>query len=137
MVLQGTVRGARGYVFYAYHAIYLYSEKADPGKTQMQWANVVPVIRLLHELTPFILSKEKAPEVEVRQIAGPAVEAKALTHDGKTCMVIAAVGPGRASAELFVRGEDRLTSKYGKTKNLGGGKYLFEGTDVSSDVLMP
>lgn len=135
MTLQGTVRGVRGYVFYAYHAIFRYSEKADPGKTGMQWANVVPTIRLLNELSPFILSEEKAPEVTLEQISGPAVEARAFRSKGKVMLVITAVGPGEANAKITVAGAPELKSRYGRTIRQKEGVYLFTGKDVDSDVL--
>ncbi|MBQ7403145.1 MAG: hypothetical protein IJW05_06860 [Lentisphaeria bacterium] len=135
MALQGTVRGVQGYVFYAHHAIFIYSEKADPGKSAMQWENVVPTAKLLNELTPFILSKEQAPQVKIRQISGKPVEAKAMRCNGKTVVVITAVGPGKAEAEITVTGENKLSSRFGNTVNSGNGKYLFTGTDVDSDVL--
>ena len=136
MALQGTVRGVRGYVFYAYHAIYLYSEKVDPGNTEMQWANVVPTIRLLNELSPFILSEETAPEVKIEQLSGPAVEARAFRSMGRVAVAITAVGPGESRAKITVSGSPRLGSRYGNCVGQGDGVYLFTGKDVDSDVLL-
>ncbi|MBR4664002.1 MAG: hypothetical protein IKO93_09020, partial [Lentisphaeria bacterium] len=100
MILQGTIRGVQGYLLYAYHPIFYLSEKKDPGKSQMQWSNVVPSVKLLNELTPFILSKEKAPKVTVKQISGNMIEARAFRFNGKTRVVITALGPGPAEAEI-------------------------------------
>ena len=136
MTLQGTVRGVRGYVFYAYHAIFDHSERVDPGKSEMQWANVVPTIKLLNELTPFILSDESAPEIKIEQISGPVVEARAFRCDGKVAVVITAVGPGEAKAKITVSGGPALKSRYGNTSDQGDGVYLFTGRDVDSDVLL-
>lgn len=135
MVLQGMIREVKGYVFYAHHAIFLYSEKYDPGKSAMQWNNVRPVIKLLREMTPFILSNEKAPEIKIKQISGKKIEAKCFRSKGKTVVVIAAVGPGEAKAEITVPKGLTLKSRFGKTIHQGNGVYLFTGKDVDSDLL--
>jgi hypothetical protein len=135
MVLQGMIREVKGYVFYAHHAIFLYSEKYDPGKSAMQWNNVRLVIKLLREMTPFILSNEKAPKIKIKQISGKKIEAKCFRSQGKTVVVIAAVGPGEAKAEITVPKGLTLKSRFGKTIHQGNGVYLFTGKDVDSDLL--
>ena len=135
MILQGTIRGVQGYLLYAYHPIFYLSEKKDPGKSAMQWKNVVPSVKLLNELAPFILSKEKAPEVTVKQISGNLIEARAFRCGGKVKVVITALGPGPAEAEIIVNGETGLKSRYGRTMNMGSSKYVFKGLHISSDVL--
>lgn len=135
MILQGTIRGVQGYILYAYHPIFYLSEKKDPGKSKMQWDNVVPSVRLLNDLTPYILSYDKAPSVTVKQISGSMVEARAFRNNGKTVVVITALGPDRSEAEITVEGADDLVSRYGNTVKTGKNKYRFKGLHISSDVL--
>ncbi len=135
MVLEGAVRGVKGYLLYAYHPIFSLSEKKDPGKSRMQWDNVVPSVRMLNALAPFLLSKEKAPRISVRQISGSMVEARAFRHGGQTRVIVTALGPGASEAVISISGTDSLASEYGRTENLGGGNYRFKGLNISSDIL--
>lgn len=135
MILQGTIRGVQGYLLYAYHPIFYLSEKKDPGKSKMQWDNVILSVKMLNELTPFILSKEKAPEVKVDRISGNMIEARAFRFNGKIRVVITALGPGSSEAVITVPGEISLSSRYGRTVSIGNNQYRFKGLHISSDIL--
>ena len=135
MILISTTQKVRGYMFYNYSIVRYNTENVDPGKFKKQWDNIVPAIRLLKELSPFILSKEKAPDAKVCMRKGNRVEALAMKHKDNIRVVIAAVGPDVSEAEVFIPGYPNLKSKFGHTVNLGGGKYLFKGLHISSDVL--
>lgn len=135
MILQGTVRGVKGYLLYAYHPIFYLSEKRDPGKSMMQWNNVTPSVKMLNELAPFILSKDLPPEVTVKQISGKLIEARAFKHNGQVRVVITALGPGESEAIITVKGQSGLKPIYGRTTETGDGKYNFKGLHISSDIL--
>lgn len=133
MVLVGTVYGVKAYYFYAYHPIFYYSEKMDPGKSGEQWARVVPAAKLLQELTPYILSDEKAPDLTIKQIKGRKIVGRALQYNKRVAVVLTADGPGDASAEI--KTVPGLVSRYGKTKETAPGVYVFTAKHVDSDVL--
>ena len=133
MVLVGTVYGVKAYYFYAYHPIFYYSEKMDPGKSGEQWARVVPAAKLLQELTPYILSDEKAPDLTIKQIKGKKIVGRALQYNKRVAVVLTADGPGDASAEI--KTVPGLVSRYGKTKETAPGVYVFTAKHVDSDVL--
>ena len=51
--------------------------------------------------------------------------------------MITSSGPGKAEAVLTLPPHlNRLTSVSGRTRNLGGGKYCFQGQDIDYDVLL-
>ena len=60
---------------------------------------------------------------------------KAWNANGKIAVAVVGIGPGESIAEFTIPGRDNLKSHYGTTQNLGGGKYRFNGKDISSDVL--
>ena len=133
MVLLGTVVGVKGYYFYAYHPVFYYSEKLDPGKSAEQWARITPSAKLLQELTPYIVSEDKAPELTVTQISGKKISGRALRDGENVAVVLTADGPGNASAEI--RTVPGLVSRYGKTRETAPGVYVFNAENVDSDVL--
>lgn len=137
--LAAAIYNAKGFLFYSYADVRLQEEKLDPANGKMFWNSVRGVALLLRELEPWIMSVEKAPEaVVVQKHDGKAkVIARAFAANGKTVVMIVSNGPGAAEAVITVPGCPDLKSKYGRTRNLGSGKYLFTGENIASDVLLP
>ncbi|OQA88255.1 MAG: hypothetical protein BWY31_00417 [Lentisphaerae bacterium ADurb.Bin242] len=137
--LAAAIYNAKGFLFYSYADVRLQEEKLDSANGKMFWNSVRGVSSLLRELEPWIMSVEKAPETAVvPKHAGKAkVIARAFFSDGKTAVLIVSNGPGPAEAVITVPGCPALKSKYGHTRNLGDGKYLFTGENIASDVLLP
>ena len=133
MVLLGTVAGVKGYYFYAYHPVFYNSERLDPGKSAEQWARITPSAKLLQELTPYIVSEDKPPELMITQISGEKISGRALRDGENAAVVLTADGPGNASAEI--RTVPGLVSRYGKTRETAPGVYVFNAENVDSDVL--
>ena len=136
MVLMPVIYGVKWFVFYSYTTITEKMIKYDPQVMTNFWPRVTHSAKLLRELEPWIMSTETAPAVSIANKQKSVVDAKAFSSDGKICVVITACGPGKAEAVITVPGAAGLKSKFGKTKNLGNGKYLFSGIDVISDVLV-
>ena len=136
MVLLPLIYGVKWFCFYSYTTIFERMSKYDAADAQNFWDKaVVPTAKLLRELEPWALSLEKAPEVGVKNLAKTAIDARAFSYNGKVAVVITSCGPGEGKAEIFVPGKPELRSRFGKVQNLGGGKYLFTGKDIASDVL--
>jgi hypothetical protein len=133
MVLSGAVNGAKGFLFYSYDSIFGRGEKKYPGSAEKNWDLLVPAVKLLKELAPFFLSTEPAPPVTV--VKGNGCRARAWTRDGKIKVIITGDGPGDVDALIEVPDAPSLKSRYGLTRNLGGGKYAFTGRDICSDIL--
>ena len=133
MYLAGAVNGAKGFLLYNYSDIFEKGENRLPGSAAENWKKVVAAVRPLRELTPFILSLEKAPEIKIGRIHK--AQLRAWNANGRTAVAVIGIGPGESVAEFTVGGRADLKSRYGATQNLGGGKYRFNGKDISSDVL--
>ena len=126
---------ARAVIFYAYESIRR-QDAFDPGSSKWFEPRVFQVIRLLKELEPFFLA-EAAPQtvMVIPSDGAPSrVEAKLHTAAGRSIVVVTADGPGRAHAMLKI-GRTGLKSRFGRTKELGGGNYEFTGEDIASDIL--
>ncbi len=137
MILTTAIRGAHGYMFYAYHPVMYLSRAKDPAAGAKQWKNITEAVQMLRSIEDYLLSDAEAPAVTVDKKYGQTVQARAFAlENGKVMAVISAGGPGKSAAEITVPGKDNLVSKYGNTKNLGGGRYLFEGLHMDGDILL-
>ncbi len=137
MVLTTAICGAHGYMFYAYHPVMYMSKDKDPEAAGKQWKNVTEVVQMLRGMEDYLLSDAEAPALTVGQKQGSPVQARAFAlENGKVMAVISASGPGRSAAEITIPGKDNLVSKYGNTKNLGQGRYIFEGLHMDGDILL-
>ncbi len=136
--LAAAIYNSKGFMFYSYAGI-LSQEEVDSEYAETFWSAVSEVATLLRELEPWMMSIEQAPEIAVNlQSTGEAkVIARAFSVEEEKCVLIVSSGPGETVSEINVPGSPNLKSKYGRTENLGDGKYLFKGKDISSDVLVP
>jgi len=98
-----------------------------------RWPDVLALTQMLHSLEPFIMSLETAPKAVVTNREGEAV-AKTFAAKGKVAVLIASI-EGKTTAEVVVPGQPNLKSRHGVTKNLGGGRYLFEANGCEGDIL--
>ena len=133
MCLAGAVNGAKGFLLYSYSGIFTHGEKFAPGSSSVHWPDVVAAVKALKELEPFILSLEKPPELIVGTMRN--AQARVWRSRGRVAAALIGNGPGECVAEFTIPGQPDLESRYGNTKNLGGGKYRFQGKNISSDVL--
>ena len=131
--LLGAIYGAKGFVFYAYYDITA-QEKRAPERGEQDWNNLKETVRLLRDLAPWIMSTEKAPAVTVESAPAGEVLARAFVRDGKVRVVIASLGKA-CKAVITVPGSAGLKSRFGRTRDLGGGRYEFTSDAIDSDVL--
>lgn len=135
MPLLAAIHGAKGFVFYSYFDAVIKSRRMAPDIAEREWAKIAPLAPMLRKLEPFLLSLEKAPEVEVAGCRPGEVEARAFADAvGNIRVIIAGTGePVRAV--VTIPGFDKLQSTYGQTRNLGGGRYEFTATEADGDIL--
>lgn len=134
-MLEGAVQDVDAYLLYSYHYTFSYAEKRQPGVALEFWKTLVPVVQMLKELTPWLLSTCPAPAAAVESVKGE-VEARAMAlENGQVKVAISAVGPDESHAIITIPECPDLKSRYGNTQNLGNGKYKFTGMHVSSDIL--
>lgn len=131
--LLGAVYGAKGFVFYAYYDIAA-MEKRAPQRGEEDWNNLKETVQLLRDLEPWIMSTEEAPAVTVEPSVEGEVVARAFVNDGKLRVVIASLGE-KCKAVVTIPGHAGLKSRFGKTRDLGGGRYEFTADAIDSDVL--
>ncbi len=121
--------GAKGFFFYTY-----FSCKRHKDKTGIdRWPDILELTQMLHTLEPFIMSLENAPQATVTPKEGEVI-AKAFAANGKVVAIISSI-EGKSSAEVLIPGQPNLKSRYGLTKNLGNGRYLYEAAGCDGDIL--
>lgn len=131
--LLGAIHGAKGFVFYAYYDITA-QEKRAPERGEEDWNNLKETAQLLRDLEPWIMSTEKAPEVTVESAPANEVQARAFVKDSRVRVVITSLGQP-CKAVVTIPGVQGLKSRFGRTRDLGGGRYEFAAGAVDSDVL--
>ena len=121
--------GAKGFFFYTY-----FSCKRHKDRTGIdRWPDILDLTKMLHSLEPFIMSLEKAPQATVTAKEGEVV-ATAFAANGKVTAIVSSI-QGKTTAEVLIPGQPNLKSRYGLTKNLGGGRYLYEAAGCDGDIL--
>ncbi|MBP5637992.1 MAG: hypothetical protein J6X55_00810 [Victivallales bacterium] len=121
--------GAKGFFFYTY-----FSCKRHKDRTGIdRWPDILDLTKMLHSLEPFIMSLETAPTAAVTAKEGEVI-AKSFAANGKVAVVISSI-EGKTSAEVRIPGQPNLKSRYGLTKNLGEGRYLYEAAGCDGDIL--
>ncbi len=133
------IEGAKGFIFYTdplcERIVRQSGEYNDPGHPERMWKNLVPVIRELRGLEPYIMGSAAGPRLGMEIVSGK-VEAGAFQSDsGKTAVMIVAVKGAAAEAVITVPGKENLKSRYGRTKNLGKGRYRFRSPAAAADLL--
>ncbi len=131
--LLGAIYGAKGFVFYAYYDI-TEMERRAPERGERDWNYIKEAVHVLRDLEPYIMSTEQAPTTTVKATPPEEVFARAFTKNGKTRVAVVSLGR-KCKAVITVPGHPDLKSRFGKTKNLGGGRYEFAADAIDSDVL--
>ena len=132
-VLFALNQRARAIIFYSYDSVWRH-DKFDEGASKWFWPQVQTATKLAKELTSFFLVVGEPKEVKLTQTGKSKIEAKLHRAGDKTIVAVTADGPGDAKAVLNV-GITGLRSRYGRTRELGGGKYEFTAKNISSDLL--
>ena len=137
MALLAAIKGAKGFIFYSFHDLRR-AERFEPGSFKRRWPQIAELAGLLKSLESFILSIKKAPRVTVEMLSGDKgqVQARAFVDkNGKVMIMVSGNGPGENKAEITIKSNVELKSKYGRCHRVGKGKYLFCGDNICSDIL--
>ena len=139
MIFLYAIEGARGFLFYTDPMIEKIRKQSVrynvPSHPEQMWKNLLSAIRDLKSVESFILGKQGPTRLKLAEKKGKCAAALFENDRGKKAVLIAAVSGKEAECEFTVPGEPSLRSRFGKTENLGGGRYRFKGTAASSDVL--
>ena len=139
MIFLYAIEGARGFLFFSDPM----SEKIRkqsvqynaPSHPEQMWQNILPAIRDLKSVESFILGKPGPIKLQLTERKGKCAAALFENDRGKKAVLVVAFSGKEAECEFTVSGETTLKSRFGKTENLGAGRYRFKGTAASSDVL--
>ena len=138
MALYAAMLGAKGFVCYSNHTIFMRYDKLLPGSGEREWPKVVEMVKPIKELEPFILSTKEPLPIAVESEPPDSVEAGILLDDAGNFRVII-IGIGGKTKGTFTLPDNlksaTLRSKFGKTKSLGNGRYEFSVDAVNSDIL--
>ncbi|MBP5300163.1 MAG: carbohydrate binding domain-containing protein [Victivallales bacterium] len=145
MTLLMAIRGAKGFIYYSDFDLKRptdpnsFNPAVEPPETfANRWHDICEVARLLQELAPFLLSDQPSFPIPCKMLEGKA-EARIFRNDaGEIRVLIAAIGPGPVKARFSLlglpfHGEPR--SRFGKCTLQSDGAWLFEGTDITCDVM--
>ena len=133
MILLAAGYGVNGYFFYNYMPL-CYPDTYKDGNSQANLKTVKKGITLLNKLKPFLLSDKKLKKVPLKILKGK-VKAWQLTDNNEnTKIIIVALGPGEAEAELPTTFNKNYHSEYGLCVKKKG-KWIFKTKNIDSDIL--
>ena len=139
MIFLYAIEGARGFLIYSDPMVDRIRKESVrfnvPAYPEQMWQNILSAVRDLKSVESFILGKQGAIRLQVAEKKGKCAAALFENDKGKKAVLVVAVSGKEAECEFTVPGETSLRSRFGKTENLGGGRYRFKGTAASSDVL--
>lgn len=128
--VQMAIYGVKGFIFFNYSD---FSRGPDKDQFEKRWPEMVRVGEKLKSLEPFILSDRSPEDLKFEKVTGK-VYAKVLRDNaGRPCILLAAEGPGKASAEFTFPG--KLASECGRTISLGRNRYRFTAEDIACDII--
>lgn len=127
--LIGVLHGAKGIVFYSY------SSMLKEGRYNELWPQICRVAGTLKELAPYLLGDHSGPMLRFREKTKSVLAGSYADDKGKTAIVITSDHSVPGRAVFSIDGNPKLTSKYGLTRQLPSGEWLFESNTVSSDIL--
>ena len=139
MIFLYAIEGARGFLIYSDPMVERIRKESVrfnvPAYPERMWQNILSAVRDLKSVESFILGKQGPSRLELTQRKGKCSAALFENDRGKKAVLVVAVSGKEAECEFTVPGEPSLKSRFGKTENLGGGRYRFKGTAASSDVI--
>ena len=128
--IQMAIHGVKGFLFFNYSDFF---RGPDKDQFEKRWPEMLRVGEKLKSLEPFILS-ERAPEnLKLESVTGKVFSKVLRDSSGRPCILLAAEGPGKASAEFTFPGD--LNSECGKTVSLGNGRYRFTAENIACDII--
>ena len=125
--------GCRGFIFYYWVCLRDPQKKSpDPNYFENHFPKMKKVSAVLNELAPYLMSIKKIENVKVAVQRGQIMATKHTDENGKSCILVTALGPGEAKGTFTL--DKKYRSRFGKTVYRDG-KYIFTGKDIASDLL--
>ncbi len=148
IILMEMIYGIRGFVFYSFFDLKVYSIKRDGfngadyatrEEFLKDWKEVKTLATMLKELSPWILSKTGPQRTELQVQAGKACAAFFRNDKEDTPIVVVAnVGPDDLNATLSLPKDfPPMKAQYGHATEIEPGLWQFHGNDCWGEVLLP
>ena len=144
MMLLCILDGATGIVPWAYPFPWKddvwkrFREKGMGDYPQKLWDKIKDAASAIKLLSPYLTaSQDKVPGVTVENQDKGVVRAQLYRNaKGKYALVIVGCGNGISKSIITVPAGIKLQSKFGHTRDVGKGKYLYTGGELDSDILL-
>ena len=127
--LVGAMNGARGFLFFNFSDMF---RAPDPVPFEQKWTAIKNVGEALKRLEPWIMSTEPPTPLKLAEVKGKVFAASFKDERGKTCVMVAAEGPGEMAARFAAPAN--LVSWRNATA-FRDGSWHFSGKDICCDVL--
>ena len=104
---------------------------------QKFWEKIKNAASAVEMLSPYLIASQKNVPVIRIEDQGKGKTRAGLYRDakGKYALVIVGCGNGASKCIITLPAGIRLHSRYGYTRSLGQGRYLYTSADFNSDVL--
>lgn len=104
----------------------------DPEHNERMFQKLSNVAHAMKKLGPYLLGNTDMPEVKIENPGKAGLRAKLYRSDeGKHALVIL----GSQEGVITLPDLDKLKSEFGRTVNLGGGKYKYTAPEFACDIL--
>ena len=133
--LLAAIYGAKGFLFYSYHEVFVKGPKVDPKHVEEFWPQVVSAVKMLRELEPFILNINTAPDVKVKIQNGQVKTRCMIDADSRIAIPIVAISSGNSSATITPPPGKKYVSRYGLSVEQPDGTWLFTANGIDCDIL--
>ena len=132
--LLGAIYGAKGFIFYSYHEVFVHGNNVQPGFSDIFWPRVEEAAKVIKKLEPFIMSIENAGQITIKSTAG-SVRIRTFTTNGRIAVVLVGIKDKPNTGIGKLPSDRKFTSLYGKTE-IKGNEFTFKSSGVSYDVLI-
>ena len=141
MILLFALEGVRGFGFFIYPEAKEYVEKpkqfCDPEHPVKMWNSIAEGMDVFKHFELYLLGKNPPSPLKCSNATESVVKAAVFTAEsGKRGVVVVCCDGAGADATFSLPELPRLQSVYGRTENLGNGKYHFTSSGIASDILL-
>ncbi len=132
MLLLDAAFGVKGFIMYSWFDLF------RPGVAEsfdQRWPDVARVAGALGALKDFVLSETPASPVAIRVVSGEVYARGFMAADGRRAVVIAAIGPGAAEAEVQLDDAAGWHSEFGVARRNADGRWTVAVDGPDGDIL--
>ncbi len=136
LALLSVIHGAKGMYYYSYHEVFAKGNKVDPKHSEKMWPRIASSSKLLKKLSPYLLGTESLPALTIQNRKNTVRGRAFRGDDGKIAILLVALKPEQATAQVTLPSGKQFRSLYGRTKQEKNGQWIFASDGVDYDVLL-